>query len=86
MELAKIGKKGQLTIPRSVLRAAGITEEARVVLEATADGAIVVRQVAVYPIESYSEERVREFEETNTVPLATERRIQAYLKKKRTKR
>lgn len=86
MELAKIGKKGQLTIPRSVLRAAGITEEARVVLEATPDGAIVMRQVAVYPIESYSEERVREFEETNTVPLATERRIQAYLKKKRPKR
>lgn len=86
MELAKIGKKGQLTIPRSVLRAAGITDEARVVLEATADGAIVMRQVAVYPIESYSEARVREFEETNTVPLATERRIQAYLKKKRAKR
>lgn len=86
MELAKIGKKGQLTIPRSVLRAAGITEETRVVLEATADGAIVMRQVAVYPIESYSEERVREFEETNTVPLATERRIQAYLKKRRAKR
>lgn len=86
MELAKIGKKGQLTIPRSVLRAAGIADEARVVLEATADGAIVMRQVAVYPIESYSEERVREFEETNTIPLATERRIQAYLKKKRAKR
>jgi len=37
MELARIGKKGQLTIPRSVLRAAGIAEESRVMLEATAD-------------------------------------------------
>lgn len=86
MELARIGKKGQLTIPRSVLRAAGIAEESRVVLEATADGAIVMRQVAVYPIEKYSDERVREFEETNTVPPAMERRVQAYLKKKRAKR
>ena len=86
MELAKIGKKGQLTIPRAVLRAAGITEETRVVLEATSDGAIVMRQVAVYPIESYSEDRVREFEETNTIPAAMERRVQAYLKKKRAKR
>src|SRR5436305_14395153 len=65
MDLAKIGKKGQLTIPRSVLKAAGISEESRVVLEATSDGAIVLRPVAVYPVETYSDERVREFEETN---------------------
>jgi len=83
MELAKIGKKGQLTIPRSVLRAAGITEESRVVLEATADGAIVLRPVAVYPIEMYSDERVKEFEETNTIPAAMEKRVQDYLKKRK---
>jgi AbrB family looped-hinge helix DNA binding protein len=83
MELAKIGKKGQLTIPRSVLRAAGIGEEARVVVETTADGAIILRPVAVYPIETYSQERVREFEETNTIPAAMERRVQAYLKKRK---
>ncbi len=86
MELAKIGKKGQLTIPRAVLRAAGISEESRVVLEATADGAIVMRPVAVYPIEMYSDERIREFEETNTMPVAMERRVQAYLKKRAKKR
>src|SRR5687768_10286713 len=83
MELAKIGKKGQLTIPRAILRAAGIAEESRVVLETTADGAIVMRPVAVYPIENYSEDRLREFEETNTVPAAMERRAQAYLKKRK---
>ncbi len=82
MELAKIGKKGQLTIPRSVLKAAGIAEESRVVLEATADGAIVLRPVAVFPIEMYSQERLKEFEETNTLPGAMERRVQAYLKKR----
>ena len=86
MELAKIGKKGQLTIPRSVLKAAGISEESRVALEATSDGAIVLRPVAVYPVEMYSDERVREFEETNTVPAAMERRVQAYLKKRPRKR
>ena len=86
MELAKIGKKGQLTIPRSVLKAAGISEESRVVLEATTDGAIVLRPVAVYPIEMYSEDRVSEFEETNTLPVAMERRVQAYLKKRPKKR
>ena len=83
MEVAKIGKKGQLTIPRSVLRAAGIAEESRVVLEATADGAIVLRPVAIYPIEMYSDERVREFQETTTIPEAMEKRVQEYLTKRK---
>jgi AbrB family looped-hinge helix DNA binding protein len=86
MELVKIGRNGQVTIPRSVLKAAGIAEESRVMLEATSDGAIVIRQAAVYPIELYTNERVREFEETNTIPAAVERRVEAYLKKKRPKR
>ncbi len=86
MELAKIGKKGQLTIPRSVLRAAGIVEESRVVIEAMPDGAIVMRPVAVYPVEIYSDARVREFEESNTLPAAMEKRVQAYVKGKRQKR
>ena len=86
MELVKVGKKGQITIPRSLLKAAGIGEDARLVLEATPDGAIVMRQAAVYSTELYTDERIREFEETNTVPAAMERRIEAYLKKKRAKR
>jgi AbrB family looped-hinge helix DNA binding protein len=86
MELAKIGKKGQVTIPRSVLKAAGIAEESRVVLEVTSDGAIVMRQAAVYPVELYTDERVKEFDESNTIPAAMERRVEAYLKKKRGKR
>lgn len=86
MELVKVGKKGQVTIPRSVLKAAGIAEESRVMLEATSDGAIVMRQAAVYPIELYTEDRIREFEETNTIPAAMERRVEAYLKRKRTRR
>ena len=86
MELAKIGKKGQVTIPRSVLKAAGIAEESRVMLEVTGDGAIVMRQAAVYPVELYTDERVKEFEETNTIPAAMERRVEAYLKKKRGRR
>ena len=86
MELAKIGKKGQLTIPRSVLRAAGIADEARVAIEALPDGAIVMRQVAVHPIETYSAERIREFEETNTLPAAMEKRVAAYLKRAKTRK
>lgn len=83
MELVKVGKKGQVTIPRSVLKAAGIAEESRVMLEATNDGAIVMRQAVVYPIEFYTDERIREFEEADAIPAAMERRVEAYLRKKR---
>lgn len=86
MDLLKIGKKGQVTIPRSVLKAAGIPDEAQVLVEATSDGAIVLRQAVVYPIEAYTDERVREFEQANTIPAALERRVEAYLKKARKKR
>jgi AbrB family looped-hinge helix DNA binding protein len=86
MELAKIGKKGQVTIPRSVLKAAGIAEESRVMLEVTGDGAIVIRQAAVYPVELYTDERVQEFADTNTIPAAMKRRVEAYLQTKRAKR
>ena len=81
MNFAKIGKKGQITIPRSALRAAGITEDSRVVVEAIAEGAIMIRPAAAYPIEIYSDDRVHEFEATNALPPALERRVQAYLKK-----
>lgn len=61
MELVKLGKKGQLSVPRSVLRQVGITTETPVLVEATEDGAILIRPAAVYPVEVYSDERVEEF-------------------------
>ncbi|GAB6064765.1 AbrB/MazE/SpoVT family DNA-binding domain-containing protein [Deferrisoma palaeochoriense] len=61
MELAKLGKKGQLSIPRTVLERAGIPTGSPVLVEATDDGAIVIRAAAVYPLETYSAERVAEF-------------------------
>ncbi len=61
MELAKLGKKGQLSVPRSILRQVGISGDTPVLVEATEDGAILIRPAAVYPIETYSEDRVQEF-------------------------
>ena len=61
MELAKLGKKGQLSVPRSILRQVGISGDTPVLVEATEDGAILIRPAAVYPIETYGEGRLREF-------------------------
>ena len=85
MELVKLGKKGQVTIPRSILKAIGIADEAPMMVETTADGAIILRQAAVYPIETYSDARIEEFERANTVLPALEARVDAFIGKKRKK-
>jgi AbrB family looped-hinge helix DNA binding protein len=77
MELVKLGKKGQVTIPRAILRSVGMTEETPLLVETTSDGAVVLRQAAVHPIEIYSDERIAEFDRTNAVPEATRDRARA---------
>jgi len=74
METVKIGKKGQVTIPRRILEAVGMPTESRVIVEPEADGSIRLRPAAVYPIERYSDERIAEFEQENQLPAALERR------------
>ena len=61
MDMIKLGKKGQVSIPKSVLKRVGITGEVPLLVETTEDGAIVLRQAAVFPIEIYSDARVKEF-------------------------
>lgn len=80
MELVKLGKKGQLSIPRAVLKRVGIDSETPMLVDTTADGAIVLRQAAVYPIEMYSDERVQEFLETDAMPAALKQKLAAALK------
>jgi len=65
MNLIKLGKKGQVSIPQGVLRELGLTPDAPLLVETTPDGAIVLRQVSVHPIEMYSDERLAEFEREN---------------------
>jgi AbrB family looped-hinge helix DNA binding protein len=82
MELIKLGKKGQVTIPKVILESIGLVDEARLLVETTGDGAIVLRPAAVHPIEMYSEQRIEEFERNNAVPEATLNQVQKVLKKK----
>lgn len=83
MEMVKLGKKGQVSIPKSVLKRVGITGEAPLLVETTEDGAIVLRQAAVYPVEIYSDARVKEFLEEDHLTPDEARRIKAALKKKK---
>jgi len=61
MKLVKIGEKGQISLPRGILQRLGITGEVPLMVETTEDGAILLRQVGVYPTEIYSPERIESF-------------------------
>ena len=63
MQLIKLGKKWQLSLPKAILQQVGISGETPLMVDATDDGAIVLRQVGVYPIEIYSDERIASFVE-----------------------
>lgn len=86
MDLIRLGKKGQVTIPKTVLKRAGIAEDAPLLVAAAADGSIVLRQAGVYPIELYTDERIAEFERENTIPAELARRVERLAKDGRGKK
>jgi len=67
MDIVKCGKKGQITIPRALLKRLGIEENTPMLIDVTTDGAIVLRQAAVLPVEIYSDARIAEFEREGTI-------------------
>jgi AbrB family looped-hinge helix DNA binding protein len=81
MEVVKLGKKGQVTIPRSILKSIGIVDESPMLVEVAGDGSIVLRPAAVYPIDAYTDERIAEFERVSAIPPELEARAEALLRK-----
>ncbi len=74
METTRIGKKGQVSIPKAVMERLGLTSETVLLVETTADGAIVLRPAGVYPVEIYDDARVAELlEEDAMTPEEAER-------------
>lgn len=74
MEVIKLGKKGQVSIPRSVLNQLGLSSESLLLVETTAEGGILLQPAGVYPIELYSQQRIDDFIETDTLtPTESER-------------
>jgi AbrB family looped-hinge helix DNA binding protein len=79
MELVKLGKRGQVSIPRAVLKQLGLEGEQTLIVEVTSDGSIVLRQAGVYPLETYSDERLREFEEADRMTAKETSRLKRKL-------
>lgn len=82
METVKLGRKGQMSIPKGILKRLGIEGEATLLVDTTAEGAIVLRPAAVYPIEIYSDERVRDFDVADRMDEKTAARLARILNKK----
>jgi bifunctional DNA-binding transcriptional regulator/antitoxin component of YhaV-PrlF toxin-antitoxin module len=83
MNLVKLGKKGQVTIPRAVLREVGIEDEAPLAIEATKEGTIVLRRVGVYPLEAYTDGRIKEFEALDRMTPKEAEAVRRALKKRK---
>lgn len=70
MQVVTVGSKGQLSIPKNILEKLGIRKGTPMLIEASADGAIVLRQAGIYPLEIYSDDRVREFDESDRLSVS----------------
>ena len=77
MQLVKVGSKGQVSIPKSILDRLGIRKETLMIVELGGDGAILLRPAGVYPLETYTGERLREFEESDRLSPAERKKLAA---------
>lgn len=81
--LVRLSKKGQVTIPKAVLKRASIADEAPLLVAASADGSIVLRPAGVCPIELYTDERIAEFERENAIPQELVRQVERLARSRR---
>ena len=75
MELVRLGKKGQVSIPKAVLKRLGLSGDTPLLVDTTSDGAIILRPAGVYPLEIYSDERIQEFDESDRMDPKTAARL-----------
>jgi AbrB family looped-hinge helix DNA binding protein len=80
METVKLGKKGQMSIPKGILKRLGLEGDVTLLVDTTPEGAIVLRPAAVYPIDS--DKRVREFDASDRMDAKTAVRLARILKRK----
>ena len=81
METVKLGKTGQVSLPRALMRQLGLNGEETLVIEVMPDGAIQLRPAAVIPLEFYSPERLESFEAEMQVSDKTQAKLKAALGK-----
>ena len=79
MDVVKLGKKGQVSIPAAILRDLGLEGGSHLIVETTEDGAILLRPAGIYPIEIYTEARLKEFEAEDRIDPELQARLEKFL-------
>jgi len=81
MEVIKLGKKGQVSIPKSILTQLGLASESLLLVETTLEGGILLQPAGVYPVEIYSQKRLESFAEEDQITLEEAQKMSAKLGK-----
>jgi AbrB family looped-hinge helix DNA binding protein len=80
MDIVKLGKKGQVSIPKAILRELSLQDECMLLVEPTPDGGILLRPAGIYPIERYSDTRLQEFSQEDALTPEEAKRAKKKLK------
>jgi AbrB family looped-hinge helix DNA binding protein len=80
--MIKLGKCGQVSIPKSILNRLGLKSGLPILVETTTDGAIVLRPAVAYPVELYSEERIAEFDDADRMDDVAAEQLEQILNKR----
>jgi bifunctional DNA-binding transcriptional regulator/antitoxin component of YhaV-PrlF toxin-antitoxin module len=65
----ELGPKGTFTLPKKMREKFDLRDHSLISLEETPEG-ILIRPAVAFPIEIYSEERIKEFEQENNESIA----------------
>lgn len=71
MKTVKLGRNGQLSLPKAVMKRLHLRGNEILLLDVTRDGVIQLRPAAALPIEMYTLERIAEFERDSDVDEVT---------------
>jgi AbrB family looped-hinge helix DNA binding protein len=77
MQIITVGSRGQVSIPKAILDRLGIRKQTPMLVEVAPDGAIVLRPAAVYPLEIYTPERIREFDDADPLSPSEQEHLNA---------
>lgn len=75
MSIVLLSEKGQVTIPQDIRRKLHISKGDALLVELAEDGSILLRPAAVLPLETYSPERLRDFEKEDEMTPGERRRL-----------
>jgi len=83
VETVKLGRNGQLSLPRAVMKRLHLLGNETMLLDVSEDGVIRLRPAAVLPVEMYTPERTAEFERETQVDEETRAAVRDALRAKR---